>query len=404
MISFFKNIINQKQDDSVSKDAVIVDVRSKNEFASGHVKGAVNIPLEQLESATADLKQHAQVVVYCRSGNRSAHAKKILHENGVENVVDAGSLENVQTILTNAGFDIQGLVRGELPSVAPDISALKDENVLKVLIPTDFSVQADFSYLMVRKLEEHLSVDIHFLHVIDVPDTVTLDESGNIDTCGEIDENFLNRQKSIAEGKLLQLKSQYGDHVSVHLRFGKLTDTIIHFSHENKYDLIVMGTKGAWGVKEKLTSTQAQMIVRKSSIPVLSLMCDRSDLIIHDILFVHDFINVDDTDMHLMRTFARYFNAGFHLLYVHDGETEMAEEVERLMNSYAEAHGLKNYQNHVVVAKDVETGVHDFLATQDADIVFVGTHGKGGFFYKSVAESLVKHLFKPIISFHFNAQ
>lgn len=404
MISFFKNSKNPGDYVPVSKDAVIVDVRSKNEFASGHVPGALNIPLEQVESEAAGLKQHAQVVVYCRSGNRSAHAKKILRGCGVENVVDAGSLDNVQNLLTKAGFDMKGLEREDLPIVAPEISALKDENIIKVLIPTDFSVQADFSYLMVLKLEEHLSVDIHFLHVIDAPDTVTLDGQGNIETCGDIDKNYLSSQKVIAESKLQQLKAQYGDHVSVHLRFGKLTDTILQFAEENTYDLIVMGTKGAWGMKEKLASTQAQMIVRRSSIPVLSLMCDRSDLIINDILFVHDFKEADDTDMPLMRTFAKYFNAKFHLLYVHNEVEDASGVTDDQMDNYASAHGIKNYQKHVVRATDVETGVNDFLASQDADIVFVGTHGKGGFFHKSVAETLVKHLFKPIISFHFNAQ
>jgi nucleotide-binding universal stress UspA family protein len=163
-----------------------------------------------------------------------------------------------------------------------------------------------------------------------------------------------------------------------------------------------MGTKGAWGLKEKLGSTQAQMIVRKSPVPVLSLMCDRSDLIIRDILFVHDFKDADDTDMPLMRTFSKYFNANFHLLYIHDESDGDEASVLPHMDRYAHAHQIENYRNHVVKAADIEAGVLDFLKGQDADIVFVGTHGKGGFFHTSAAESLVKHLFKPIISFHFN--
>lgn len=47
--------------------------------------------------------------------------------------------------------------------------------MLKVLIPTDFSVQAEFAYLMVKKLAEKVPVEIHFLHVLNTPDTVTLD-------------------------------------------------------------------------------------------------------------------------------------------------------------------------------------------------------------------------------------
>lgn len=57
----------------------------------------------------------------------------------------------------------------------------------KVLIPTDFSVQAEYAYLMVKKLEEKIVTEIHFIHVLEVPDTVSLDKNGKIQTCGEID-------------------------------------------------------------------------------------------------------------------------------------------------------------------------------------------------------------------------
>ena len=56
---------------------------------------------------------------------------------------------------------------------------------LKILIPTDFSVQAEFAYLMVKKLEEKTPVDVHFLHVLNVPDTVTMDSKGEIQFCGK---------------------------------------------------------------------------------------------------------------------------------------------------------------------------------------------------------------------------
>jgi len=77
---------------------------------------------------------------------------------------------------------------------------------LKILIPTDFSVQAEYAYLMVKKLEEKNPIDIHFIHVLSVPDTVTMDSKGNVQTCGEIDVNYVKSQKDIAERKLSNLK------------------------------------------------------------------------------------------------------------------------------------------------------------------------------------------------------
>ncbi|HQW93913.1 MAG TPA: universal stress protein, partial [Ferruginibacter sp.] len=118
---------------------------------------------------------------------------------------------------------------------------------LKILIPTDFSVQAEFAYLMVKKLEEKTTIEIHFLHVLDVPDTVTMNAAGEIQTCGEIDVKYVITQKDIAARKLAKLKTLYGSHIHTHLVLGKVTDAILNFSESGHYDIIVMGTKGAWG-------------------------------------------------------------------------------------------------------------------------------------------------------------
>ena len=92
---------------------------------------------------------------------------------------------------------------------------------LKILIPTDFSVQAEFAYLMVKKLEEKTAIEIHFLHVLDVPDTVTMNAAGEIQTCGEIDVKYVITQKDIAARKLANLKTLYGSHIHTHLVLGK---------------------------------------------------------------------------------------------------------------------------------------------------------------------------------------
>lgn len=79
---------------------LVVDVRSPWEFESGNIPGAQNIPLEQLPSRIGEFKSfHKSVVLYCRSGNRSGMAVNILKQNGITNVYDGGSLENMQFLL-----------------------------------------------------------------------------------------------------------------------------------------------------------------------------------------------------------------------------------------------------------------------------------------------------------------
>ncbi len=276
---------------------------------------------------------------------------------------------------------------------------------LKILIPTDFSVQAEFAYLMVKKLQEKISIDIHFLHVLAVPDTVTMDVNGNIQTCGEIDVKHVVKQKEILERNLANLKILYGKHIGTHLLLGKITDAILSFSETNNFDLIVMGTKGAWGLQEKLSGSETQIIARKSRIPLLSLMCDRSDLNIQNILLVHNFDHPVKEDLQLMQKLIRAFNIKIHLLQITSGKTETSKNVvEANMKLFSEMNNIVDYECHVLNDKDVENGVIHFNQMNNMDIVCIGTHGRGGIFHHSSTEKLINHLFKPIISFHLNTQ
>lgn len=274
---------------------------------------------------------------------------------------------------------------------------------LKILIPTDFSVQAEFAYLMVKKLEEKITTDIHFLHVLNVPDTVTMDSKGEIQTCGEIDVNYVLKQKEIALRQLDNLKSLYGNQINVHLVLGKTTDAILNFSNSNAFDLVVMGTKGATGIKEIVSGTEAQIIARKSQIPLLSLMCDRSDLQIENVLFVHNFINPKNEGLTLLHKLIKAFSTKVHFLQITSGQVESEKtNAEADMKQFAELNDIENYACHLINDKDVENGVIHFNQMNNMDLICIGTHGKGGLFHQSATEKLINHLFKPIISFHLN--
>lgn len=63
-------------------DMVILDVRTTTEYSEGHIKDAVNIPVDTLETRLDELSQDAKILVYCRTENRSSTAVNILEENG----------------------------------------------------------------------------------------------------------------------------------------------------------------------------------------------------------------------------------------------------------------------------------------------------------------------------------
>lgn len=77
----------------VAQGASLVDVRTREEFAAGHVQGAVNIPVQELERRIGELPDKAKpVVVYCRSGARSRSAASLLRQRGYTAVHDLGPM------------------------------------------------------------------------------------------------------------------------------------------------------------------------------------------------------------------------------------------------------------------------------------------------------------------------
>ncbi len=71
-------------------DAVIIDVRTKEEFDARHIVGAINVPLDQIEEI--ELPKSRKIILYCQSGNRSNQAANILNSLGYENVFDLGGI------------------------------------------------------------------------------------------------------------------------------------------------------------------------------------------------------------------------------------------------------------------------------------------------------------------------
>jgi rhodanese-related sulfurtransferase len=84
--------------------AFILDVRNQDEWDAGHVPGATLIPLPQLASRLAELPQDQEIVVICRSGNRSATARDILLDAGFSSVTSvAGGFND----WARNGFDVE---------------------------------------------------------------------------------------------------------------------------------------------------------------------------------------------------------------------------------------------------------------------------------------------------------
>jgi phage shock protein E len=86
----------------VAKGAIILDVRTVGEFESGHIKGAVNIPLSHLHKGTINLDTNATIITCCSHGLRSVKAVSVLHERGYRKVYNGGAWSDLEESISKS--------------------------------------------------------------------------------------------------------------------------------------------------------------------------------------------------------------------------------------------------------------------------------------------------------------
>jgi len=94
-VLFFRGTADAGAKEAVKAGARLVDVRTPGEYAAGHIDGAINIPVQEMDARMAEFgPKDGVVVVYCRSGARSATAKSRLEAAGYKTVHDLGAMGN----------------------------------------------------------------------------------------------------------------------------------------------------------------------------------------------------------------------------------------------------------------------------------------------------------------------
>lgn len=99
MTELYKRISQKKAKEMIDTldNCIILDVRTKEEFELGHIKGAVNIPNEDIgDEDILDVDLDTCILVYCRSGHRSLNASAKLGLLGYENVYEFGGINTWQ--------------------------------------------------------------------------------------------------------------------------------------------------------------------------------------------------------------------------------------------------------------------------------------------------------------------
>ena len=273
----------------------------------------------------------------------------------------------------------------------------------KILIPTDFSELGDFAYTVATHLAKATGAKIMALSVLNGPPGAMYTNDGQLINDEGEDYSEWNKRLNENKEKMQAWISGKEDIVDSRCFIGNIDETILRCSEEHNVDLIVMGTHGLFMKSMWTPGSHTEYVTNHSSVPVLSLKCDRSDIDLSEIVFVSDFLEDQKVDLSVLKTIQKAYNAKLLLLKVLTSkENRTQEQIKQDMTSFVESNEVENYEMHTYSDDNVEGGIGKFCAEKDIDLIVLGTHQTRGFsklFKHSVSDDVVNHLYHPILTF-----
>ncbi len=276
---------------------------------------------------------------------------------------------------------------------------------MRILIPTDFTDSSEFALGMALKISSRIPVELHLMHVLQQSVDLNLDSAGNVLEDGEIDYSEFKQLKVQAEKEMETAKKENHLIIDTHLMVGNITDCILDKALQIEADLILMGTRGVYRKRGVLRGIETQYVVRKSPVPVLTVMCDRSLQAFDRLVYVSDFKQKEMHRTEIIRKFQMAFEMKLTLLYISNrSESESSKDaIRKRMKEFAEFHHLATEQYELFTDFTVQEGVNHFVQMRDTDLVCLATHGRPGWlkiFWPSIAEHISTHIYKPVLTYH----
>lgn len=269
----------------------------------------------------------------------------------------------------------------------------------RILVPTDFSEQAENALKVAVNLAKKYRSEIFVLHSMEVPlHLATSSDSGSLP-----ESLFFIK---LAEKRFSELREEaYLENITLNEAIGhsEIYEDIEEACSKNAIDLIVMGSNGASGFKEMFVGSNTEKVVRTSKVPVLVIKNNHSEFNISDFVFATDFSEEGLGALDKAQKFAKKVGAKMHLLFVNTpADFKTSVQAQSIMENFVKGMGVENYTLNIYNDTSVEKGILNFAKHINAQLIGMGTHGRKGishFFNGSISEDMVNHANMPVITF-----
>lgn len=268
----------------------------------------------------------------------------------------------------------------------------------KILVPTDFSKPSKVAVLYAAGLAKQLNAKVILLSVI------SLDTRDNaLPKWKKMEEEMIKDAQQSGDQLINELGTKVsGVHISYYPATGfPISEVIERFAKDNGIDFIVMGTKGATGLKKILVGSNATDVINSSSVPVMIIPGETLFRPIKKIVYASNLMNLDE-GLKVTIPFAKLFDASMKILHVVSDDSFVQSEKE-LIQQLLKSIKYPKIDFHVSVNDSVEEAVDGFVTEQNADLLTMLTHKLDFYeklFGKSITRQLAFHQSIPMLTFN----
>lgn len=273
----------------------------------------------------------------------------------------------------------------------------------KIIVPVDFSIHSENALQTAAFLAKQNNAEIIVVHMLELSNAMVnhSEDSTQQETFFYLKLAEKNFNEFLKKDYLTDIK------VTPIIKHFKIFSELDELAKEEDVDLIIMGSKGADGLKEIFIGSNTEKVIRYSQVPVLVIKEKPVVKNIEKVIFACDFSNDDVAPYLKAKALFKKLNCSLELVYVSTptAKFKSSEELTKKMSLFFEevneaAVNIKNVE--IVFDYTIEKGVLYAANKYKADIIAVATHGRKGishFFEGSISEDIANHSKLPIISF-----
>jgi nucleotide-binding universal stress UspA family protein len=274
----------------------------------------------------------------------------------------------------------------------------------KIIVPTDFSKCSgkalDYAVNMAKILDARI-VLLHAFQNTFIPPEVPYEYTA--EKILEEERNIVDKLKSLA----VKITLKHNVRCSFLFRQGSAVDIILDTTEIEKADWIIMGTKGASGIKEIIIGSITEKIIENTICPVIAVPEKAAIGNLNKIVYATDYHLNDLMSLRNLVKIAKAFRAEVDVVHVTDGEYLLKTENELLSDFKKNIGGKITYKNisyQLAFGNSVDQALEKFVKGRKADLLAVSTHNRNIFdklFGTSIVKALVYHSKIPLLAFHY---